>query len=76
MSASWGFLAHGTASGFESLCMGSRNPLSALKEKGEHSPASEFLGEQEDNRLLPKVSKPCIRKTISCHTWTLHEFPY
>ena len=35
----------------------------------------EFLGEQEESRLLPKVSKSCIRKIISCHLRTLQEFP-
>lgn len=79
VSAAWGFLAYGTASGFESLCMGSRNPLSAPKEKGEHSPASELLGGQEDKGLSPHVSKPCIREIIlremiSCHTWTCMSF--
>lgn len=75
MSACWGLLAFGTASRCESLRMGFRNPFSALQRKRECICLPQFLGELEENRLLPEVSKSCIRKIISCHMWILHEFP-
>lgn len=75
MSACWGFLAFRTASRCESLCMGFRNPFSVLQRRRECICLLRFLGEQEENRLLPTVSKSCIRKIISCHVWILHEFP-